>query len=92
MKDPKHALLMLNMAATDMQAVTNMMEAEKFSDSVFGFHAQQAIEKLCKAWLSMEGIQYPRTHDLRMLMRLMKVSTRESDGVDCWPSPSWFLT
>jgi hypothetical protein len=45
MKDPKDAFLMLNMPATDMQAVSSMMEAEKFSDSVFGFHAQQAVEK-----------------------------------------------
>jgi HEPN domain-containing protein len=72
MKDAKHARLMLDMAGADVQAVTNMMDAEKFPESVFGFHCQQAVEKLCKAWLSVEGIEYPHTHDLRTLMQLVE--------------------
>jgi HEPN domain-containing protein len=35
---------------------------------IFGFHAQQAVEKLLKALLSQRGIKYPRTHDLEKLV------------------------
>lgn len=71
MSDPKHARLMLEMASADIQALQHMTDAGKFAESVFGFHCQQAVEKLLKAWLSLEGIGYPRTHDLRTLMRLI---------------------
>jgi len=33
-------------------------------DGPFGFHVQQAIEKLLKALISQLGLQYERTHDL----------------------------
>ena len=38
MKDPKHARLMLDMAAADVQAVRNMSDPGRFADSIFGFH------------------------------------------------------
>jgi hypothetical protein len=71
MKDPKHARLMLDMAAADVQAVRNMADPERFADTIFGFHCQQAVEKLLKAWLSLLGVAYPRTHDLRLLLQLV---------------------
>ena len=80
MKDTTHARLMLDMAAADVQAVTNMLDTEKFPESVFGFHCQQAVEKLCKAWLSVEGIEYARTHDLRTLMQL--IEQHRGGGID----------
>lgn len=72
MKDIKHARLMLDMAEADVRAMMNMTNSDNFTDSVFGFHCQQAVEKLCKAWLSVEGVEYPRTHDLRTLMQLIE--------------------
>lgn len=74
MKDTKHARLMLSMAAADLQAIGNMTDADKFAESVFGFHCQQAVEKLCKAWLSLTGIDFPRTHDLRTLFQLIEIN------------------
>jgi HEPN domain-containing protein len=44
-------------------------------DGPFGFHIQQAIEKLLKALLSQLGIEYRMTHDLAYL-----VSKVESSG------------
>ncbi|MDX1605186.1 MAG: HEPN domain-containing protein [Candidatus Competibacterales bacterium] len=72
MKDPEHARLMVAMAGEDLQAIRYMDDPEKFAESVFGFHCQQAVEKLVKAWLSMAGVSVPRTHDLRALFRLIE--------------------
>ena len=41
-------------------------------DAPFGFHIQQAIEKLLKALLSQLGIEYERTHDLNDLMKQLE--------------------
>ncbi len=72
MRDIKHARLMADMAAADLQAICHMTDPSQFADSVFGFHCQQSVEKLCKAWLSLVGIEYPRTHDLRTLFHLIE--------------------
>jgi hypothetical protein len=40
-------------------------------DPIFGFHAQQSCEKIPKAWLSAHQIQYPLTHSLKILIRLL---------------------
>ena len=39
---------------------------------VLGFHAEQAVEKALKAVLSSAGIEYPRTHNLVMLVELLR--------------------
>ena len=41
-------------------------------DSIFGFHGQQAFEKLLKALLSAHLVEYPLTHNLSALMRLLR--------------------
>ena len=46
----------------------NMGDAEAFDDEIFGFHAQQAVEKALKAWLTEVGVTYPLTHDLSLLL------------------------
>ncbi len=40
----------------------------KISSRNFGFHAQQAIEKLLKALIAAHGVTFPWTHDLRSLL------------------------
>jgi HEPN domain-containing protein len=40
------------------------------------FHAQQCIEKYLKALLVLEGKDFPRTHDLETLMRLIPIELR----------------
>ena len=71
MKDPEHAKMMLRAAANDLRAIEGMTDPELFSDEIFGFHAQQVVEKSLKALLSMEGIAYPRIHDLEALFSLL---------------------
>jgi len=49
-----------------------MMNAELFEGEIFGFHAQQAIEKCLKAWLALLGKEYPLTHDISLLLGLLE--------------------
>ena len=44
-----------------------------FADEIFGFHAQQAVEKLLKAWLASLGETYPLSHDLASLLDMLSV-------------------
>ena len=39
-------------------------------DRPVGFHAQQAVEKAVKVALTLEGIDFPKTHDLEYLIML----------------------
>ena len=77
MSDPEHARLLLEMAGKDFRALQGMMDSETFADSIFSFHAQQAVEKVLKAWCSLKGICYPRTHDIERLFQLL-----EAGGVE----------
>ena len=63
---------MLRLAHRDLRAVAGMVgDREAFADEVFGFHAQQAVEKALKAWLCKLGTEYPKTHDLDELFALL---------------------
>jgi HEPN domain-containing protein len=72
MKDREDAIRLLDMARKDLTALENMDDPCAFPDEVFGFHAQQAAEKSLKAWLALLGREYPMTHDLSFLLRLLE--------------------
>jgi HEPN domain len=82
MSDIKHARMMLDIANSDRKAIRNMLDADKFDDTIFGFHAQQAVEKLFKAWFSLRGVAYPRTHDLKVLHQLLE--DQQEGGLELW--------
>jgi HEPN domain-containing protein len=42
----------------------------EMDDRPVGFHAQQAVEKAVKVALMLEGIGFPKTHDLEYLIML----------------------
>lgn len=67
---PEHAASMLQMARRDHDALAAMVDLPQVADSIYGFHAQQAVEKALKAWLALRGLQYPLTHDLPRLLSL----------------------
>jgi hypothetical protein len=48
--DRDHAQQLWEMATKDHQALANRRDANKFAEEIFGFHAQQVIEKGLKAW------------------------------------------
>ena len=60
------------MAERDYRALRGMEDPAVFSEEIFGFHVQQAVEKALKAWLCVLGTPFPRTHDLDELAALVE--------------------
>lgn len=63
---------LLLMASKDMKAMDLMLMPESIDDEVFGFHAQQAVEKSLKAWIASIGGSYGFIHDLRVLLLTLR--------------------
>jgi hypothetical protein len=59
----RHAQVLLIKAAED----ETVLSAAGIPDGPFGFHVQQAVEKLLNALLSQLSIEYKLTHDLNQL-------------------------
>ena len=75
-KQHEQALLFLAKARDDEALLEEVRDSPRVPDGIFGFHAQQAAEKLLKAWLSDLGVSFPRTHNLRFLMDLLRDAGR----------------
>jgi HEPN domain-containing protein len=75
--DKDHARQLLDMANKDHSALSHMVDSANFSDEVFGFHAQQTIEKALKAWIAARGLVYPKSHDVSALVKILR-----DDGQD----------
>lgn len=78
MSDPKLARALLAAAERDIVALRGMGDTDVFADEIFGFHAQQAAEKLFKANLALLDEPYPATHDLTRLLELLKAHQPEA--------------
>jgi HEPN domain-containing protein len=72
MPDLEHARLMLRLGQDDLAAMQALETLPRISPSIFGFHAQQAVEKALKAWLSLLDVSYPRIHLLYELFNLLE--------------------
>ena len=72
MSELKHARALLEIAEKDLKALGGMADTHTFAEEVFGFHAQQAVEKALKAWLAALGQEYPLTHNLARLLALLE--------------------
>ena len=59
------------MSRPEVERARALETAETVPDEIGGFHAQQAPEKLLKAVLAGQGIEFPRTHSLRFLLDLL---------------------
>jgi HEPN domain-containing protein len=69
MNDREHAEEILETARRDLKALRAMHDVDSFPDEIFGFHAQQSVEKALKlAWF---GTEFPKTHDLKRLIDLL---------------------
>ena len=71
MSDLEQARMLLAAAERDHPALHGMDDPAVFADEIFGFHAQQAVEKLLKAWLASLGETYPLSHDLASLLDML---------------------
>jgi len=68
----KPAQLLLKKASQDEYILDKLIDDQSAADEIFGFHAQQAAEKLLKAALISAGSKYPQSHRLSELMDLAK--------------------
>jgi len=82
MSDPKQARVLLETAERDISALRGMGDAVVFADEIFGFHAQQAAEKLFKAWLASLGETYPQSHDIAALLDILNACGMDVDRFD----------
>ncbi len=89
MSDLKQARVLLMSTEQDISALRGMAVVAVFADEIFGFHAQQAAEKLLKAWLALLGETYPTTHDLARLLAMLRArdveATRFNELVEYTP-------
>lgn len=70
----KHIERLLTKAAQDEYVVDRLLADDDAPVEAFGFHAQQAAEKLLKAVLVAAGAHYPRTHRLAELIDLLRAA------------------
>ena len=71
MKQRELVRTLLHKAAQDEAVLAELLPNRHFDDATVGFHAQQAVEKLLKAWLVHLGIDYPKVHRLETLLDLL---------------------
>ncbi len=77
------AVELLRAAHSDLKALGHMLDPNAFDDSVFGFHAQQAVEKALKAWITTCELTHPFTHDLSLLLHTL--DEHGEDVAPWWP-------
>ncbi len=80
MSDVKCARMLVRAAERDISALRFMGDSDEIPDEVFGFHVQQATEKMLKAHLALLGETYPLTHNLEALLDILseRGTARES--------------
>lgn len=75
--------MLLIMAGKDLKALNALITPDSADDEIFGFHAQQVVEKSLKAWIAAIGGMYGRTHDIAQLLCIL-----ENLGCDMHPFES----
>ena len=77
MSDVKCAGMLLKAAERDIDALRVLIRSDGISDEIMGFHVQQATEKLLEAWIALEGVEYPMTHNIEGLLELLAGRSHE---------------
>ena len=72
MMEREHVERLMSKAAQDEVVMDQLAKNEETPPEAFGFHAQQAAEKLLKAAIVAAGSTYPFTHRLEDLIELIK--------------------
>lgn len=71
MTPPNQAVLFVQKADEDMHVLSCLLADRVTTDAIWGFHAQQATEKLLKSLLTYYSIRFPFTHRLLQLSDLL---------------------
>lgn len=64
-------------AESDWSAVEILLASDRRPPEAVCFHCQQFVEKLLKALLTLQGVEAPRTHDLRRLIQVAEAFAPE---------------
>jgi len=64
------AEMLARLAQIDLATAEKLAPDPEMDDRPVGFHAQQAVEKAVKVALTLEGVDFPKTHDLEYLFTL----------------------
>lgn len=70
--EAERARVFLQRADADLAAVRAIEPRDEVPDEIVGFHGQQAAEKVLKAVLAANGVDFPRTHSIRFLLDLLE--------------------
>jgi len=65
------ARLLQRKAAQDLAVLDRLLNDDAIDDETLGYHAQQAAEKLIKALLALHRHDYPRSHNIGLLLDLL---------------------
>ena len=69
--DVKGARMLLDAGTRHLDTLRALYHSDEIPDEVFGFHVQQAAEKLLKGWIALLGEVYPLTHSVEELLNLL---------------------
>jgi HEPN domain-containing protein len=58
------------LAEIDLATAEKLAPDPEIDDRPVGFNTQQAVEKALKVALTLEGIDFPKTHDIEFLLML----------------------
>ncbi len=64
-------------AEEDLKAARLLLNSSADLNSIVCFHAQQAVEKSLKAFLTRAGVRTGKTHDIGFLLRLCEEQDEE---------------
>lgn len=85
MGQTERAAELIKLSGIDYLAAEKLSESGSEFEFIIGFHLQQAAEKLLKAWLEILEQEYPKTHDLTLLLSLLE---DQGNDIGIW----WDLT
>ena len=71
---------LLQKARDDAWLLVHVLDEPEAPTWGLGFHAQQAVEKALKAVLAARAVEYPRTHNLGLILDLLRDA-----GIDLSP-------
>ena len=69
--DVKCVRMLLDAATRHVDTLRVLYRSDEISNEVFGFHVQQAAEKLLKGWIALLGDVYPLTHSVEELLNFL---------------------
>jgi len=62
---------LMRMCEKQLRGINNMHDETLFPEELFGFHAQRGAELALKAWITLLGQRYERTHNVADLLAIL---------------------